>query len=51
MFFEWNEEKDKLNQRKHGLAFKDAKYVFADPFAVSRDDYTEKEHRKQKWVK
>ena len=47
MVFEWDEEKDKLNQRKHGLAFKDAKYVFADPFAVSRDDYSEKEHRKQ----
>ncbi len=47
MLFEWDEEKDKSNQRKHGLAFKDAKYVFADPFAISRDDYTETEHRRQ----
>ncbi len=47
MIFEWDEEKDKTNQRKHGIAFKDAKYVFADPFAISREDYTEKENRKQ----
>ena len=47
MLFEWDEEKDKINRNKHGLAFKDAKYVFADPFAVTRDDYTDSEHRKQ----
>ena len=47
MIFEWDEEKDKTNQRKHGLAFKDAKYVFADPFAICRDDYTETEYRQQ----
>ena len=47
MIFEWDEEKDSINQRKHGISFKDAKYVFADPFAVTRDDYTDSEHRKQ----
>lgn len=47
MVFEWNEEKDEINRRKHGLAFKDAKYVFADPFAIIREDYTESEPRRQ----
>lgn len=47
MVFEWYEEKDKSNQKQHGLSFKDAKYVFADPYAIIRDDYTETEHRMQ----
>lgn len=47
MTFEWDEDKDRINQQKHGLSFKDARYVFADPFAVIRDDDTEKEHRQQ----
>lgn len=47
MVFEWDEEKDEINMRKHGLSFKDAKYVFADPFALVRDDYTVSEPRQQ----
>ncbi|MDA3957935.1 BrnT family toxin [Oceanispirochaeta sp.] len=47
MHFEWDEEKDQINISKHGLSFKDAKYVFADPFAISRDDFTESENRRQ----
>ncbi|MBN1615829.1 MAG: BrnT family toxin [Spirochaetales bacterium] len=47
MVFEWDEEKDTINQKKHGISFKDARYVFADPFAVTRDDFTDSEHRKQ----
>ncbi len=47
MVFEWDDEKNEINIQKHGLAFKDAKYVFADPFAISREDYTESEHRRQ----
>ncbi|HCM27512.1 MAG TPA: hypothetical protein DIC34_13365 [Treponema sp.] len=46
MIFEWDEKKDKANQLKHGLAFKDAKFVFADPFSVSRDDLTSAERRR-----
>ena len=47
MTFEWDEEKDIINQKKHGLSFKDAKYVFADPFALVREDYTDSEPRQQ----
>jgi uncharacterized DUF497 family protein len=28
--FEWNSEKDKLNQEKHGVSFAVAQYAFAD---------------------
>ena len=34
----WDEEKNQINQRKHGLSFEAAQYVFADPFAVSLPD-------------
>jgi len=28
--FEWNESKNLLNQKKHGIAFDEAKTVFSD---------------------
>ena len=33
--FEWNPAKDAANQRKHGIAFRDAALVFRDPFQMS----------------
>jgi uncharacterized DUF497 family protein len=40
MKFEWDENKNQLNIRKHGISFYDAAYVFSDPFALSiPDDY------------
>lgn len=47
MIFEWDDEKEKINLQKHGLSFKDAQYVFADPFAITRDDDSDSEHRQQ----
>jgi uncharacterized DUF497 family protein len=35
MRFEWDENKNRSNQRKHGLSFETAELVFADPRAVS----------------
>lgn len=29
--FEWDEKKNKLNEKKHGISFEDAKRVFDDP--------------------
>jgi uncharacterized DUF497 family protein len=45
--FEWDEEKNKLNQKLHGIAFEDAKFVFNDPFRVILPDlyHSEKEER------
>jgi uncharacterized DUF497 family protein len=33
--FEWDEEKNRLNQKKHGIDFETARLVFDDPFCVS----------------
>ena len=36
--FEWNEEKDKENFKKHKVSFKEAKTVFNDPFLMTFPD-------------
>lgn len=38
MEFEWDPEKDRENQVKHGVAFEEASSVFGDAFAVTIDD-------------
>jgi uncharacterized DUF497 family protein len=39
--FEWDDAKDRANQKKHGLSFKDAAAVFFDPFRLTRQDRIE----------
>ena len=44
MLYEWDEEKDRRNFEKHGLAFADAEMVFSGPcltFPDNRVDYGE----------
>lgn len=36
--FEWDEDKDRLNQEKHGVSFSLAQYAFADPHRVIAQD-------------
>ena len=36
--FEWNPEKDLLNQEKHGVSFAQAQFAFADPNRVIAKD-------------
>ena len=36
--FEWDSEKDLINQAKHGVRFADAQYAFADPNRVIAKD-------------
>ena len=36
--FEWDPAKDRENQRKHGVAFALAQFVFADPTRVIAED-------------
>ena len=38
--FEWEPEKDRTNQVKHGIAFVTGQYVFADPNRVILEDVT-----------
>lgn len=45
MEFEWDPVKDRLNQEKHGISFKEASTVFGDPLAMTyldpRPDFEE----------
>ena len=43
----WDEEKSRINKRKHGLSFEAAQCVFFDPLAVSRMDSFPEEERWQ----
>lgn len=47
MKFTWDENKNQLNMRKHGINFGDAAYVFFDLFALSIPDdaHSETEER------
>jgi uncharacterized DUF497 family protein len=36
--FEWDEEKDHLNRKKHGVSFYDAQEAFLDPNRVIAED-------------
>jgi uncharacterized DUF497 family protein len=36
--FEWDDDKNKLNQKMHGISFEDAKFVFNDPHKVILPD-------------
>jgi uncharacterized protein len=38
MRFEWDEAKNRANQRKHQVAFETAERVFLDPFALHEQD-------------
>ena len=45
--FEWDADKARLNERRHGVAFAEAETVFDDPFARVADDpdHSLDEHR------
>ena len=34
LIFEWDEKKNKLNRKKHGIWFEEAQQVFEDPSAI-----------------
>ena len=41
VWFEWDEAKAEMNERKHGVLFDDAVLVFADPYALTEQDRIE----------
>ena len=45
--FEWDENKNQINQKKHGIAFEEALTTFYDDLALVRDDpdHSETEER------
>ena len=36
--FEWDDDKEEANRRKHKVSFDEAKTVFADPFSITIND-------------
>ncbi len=49
MKFEWDENKNRSNVRKHGIAFEEAVYVFSDDQALSMPD-TEHSLHEERWI-
>lgn len=47
IYFEWDEHKNQLNLRKHGISFQEASTVFYDEYAILFDDpeHSEEEDR------
>ncbi len=47
LFFEWDNEKNRINQKKHGVSFEEAKFVFYDDNAIQfwYEEHSEVEDR------
>ena len=47
LLFEWDSEKDRTNQKKHGVSFEEAKSVFYDDSAIQfwDEDHSDLEDR------
>lgn len=39
LIFEWDEEKNRANQKKHGISFETAAYVFQDEYYIEMYDF------------
>jgi len=49
MKYEWDENKNKLNQQKHGISFEEAKEIFEDPLQISKLD-CRFNHFEERWI-
>ncbi|MDD6847518.1 MAG: BrnT family toxin [Oscillospiraceae bacterium] len=47
MNFEWDENKNLINQRKHGVSFEEVKSVFEDTYAILFDDPDHSEYEER----
>lgn len=45
MIFEWDDNKNRINQQKHGLSFELASKIFLDPFLQTYEDNSSYEER------
>ncbi|PYT90421.1 MAG: hypothetical protein DMG41_05255 [Acidobacteria bacterium] len=48
MRFEWDEQKNRQNFRKHDVRFETAMLVFDDPYALTQRDFTSEDE--QRWI-
>lgn len=49
MRFEWDENKDAINQEKHGFSFDAASLIFQDPHCLIYRDRIDEETGEQRW--
>ena len=47
MTIEWDEQKNKANQNKHGVSFELAQYAFADTNRIIAEDLSHSENEKR----
>lgn len=47
--FEWDEDKNIANQKKHGISFEEAAYVFSDRENISIPDM-EHSDKEERWI-
>jgi uncharacterized protein len=47
--FDWDPKKDAENQKKHGVAFEQAQYAFADPDRIIAKDVTHSTARETRY--
>ena len=48
MRFEWDEQKNRQNLRKHDVRFETAVLVFDDPYALTQRDFTSEDE--ERWI-
>lgn len=48
MRYDWDEEKNRINEEKHQVAFEFARLIFEDPFVLFRKDRVD-ENGEQRW--
>jgi hypothetical protein len=49
LVFEWDEDKARRNESKHGVTFEEAKTVFNDPFALTVPDPDDSDEE-ERWL-
>jgi uncharacterized DUF497 family protein len=49
MKFEWDDNKDELNQKKHGISFTDAQRAFLDKCRVIAEDLDHSNDKEQRY--
>lgn len=49
MEFEWDEAKNKLNQRKHRISFNEAQKAFLDKYRVIAEDLDHSDDKEQRY--
>jgi len=47
--FEWSDEKNKLNIKKHNISFEEAQEVFLDPMQISKLDHRF-DYFEERWI-